>query len=119
VIPQTVDTYIAAFPPKIQQLLKKVRQTIRRAEPRACEGFSYRMPVYKLNGVVVWFGAFKGHMGLYPPVRGNAALMMAVAPYAGPKGNLQFPFDQPLPLALIARIVKYRVRQNLTKKTAK
>jgi uncharacterized protein YdhG (YjbR/CyaY superfamily) len=117
--PQTVDEYIAACPPKTRRLLEKVRQTIRRAAPGAGETISYRMPVYKLNGVVVWFGAFKGHIGLYPPVRGKAALMKAVAPFAGPKGNLRFPFDRPLPLALIARIVKWRVQQNLAKKRAK
>jgi uncharacterized protein YdhG (YjbR/CyaY superfamily) len=77
------------------------------------------MPAFKLNGVVVWFGAFKGHIGLYPPVRGKAALMKAVAPFAGPKGNLRFPYDRPLPLALIARIVKWRVQENLAKKRAK
>jgi uncharacterized protein YdhG (YjbR/CyaY superfamily) len=117
--PQTIDEYIAACPPETRPLLRKVRQTIRRAAPGASEGITYRMPVYKLNGVVVWFGAFKGHIGLYPPVRGDAALMKAVAPYAGPKGNLRLPFDRPVPLALIARIVKWRVQQNLAKKRTK
>jgi uncharacterized protein YdhG (YjbR/CyaY superfamily) len=117
--PQTVDEYIAACPPQTRRLLEKVRQTIRRAAPGASETITYRMPAYKLNGVVVWVGAFKGHIGLYPPVRGSTALMKAVAPYAGPKGNLRFPYDRPLPLALIARIVKWRVQQNVAKKRAK
>ncbi|MBN1513561.1 MAG: DUF1801 domain-containing protein [Phycisphaerae bacterium] len=113
--PQTVDEYIAASAPEVRAILEKVRQTVRRAAPRAEEGISYRMPVYKLYGVVVWFGAFKGHIGLYPPVRGDAALRKASAPYAGPKGNLRFPLDRPVPYGFIGRIVRWRVKQNLAK----
>jgi uncharacterized protein YdhG (YjbR/CyaY superfamily) len=115
VTPQTIDEYIAACPPETRQLLEKVRQAIRRAAPGASEGITYRMPVFKLHGAVAWFGLFKGHIGLYPPVRGNAALLKAIEPYAGPKGNLRFPLDRPVPFALIARIVKARVKQNLDK----
>jgi uncharacterized protein YdhG (YjbR/CyaY superfamily) len=111
-----VDDYISAFPKPVQTLLRKVRRTILAAAPRAREVISYRIPAYRQNGMLVYFAGFKAHIGLFPPVRGDAALSKAVAKYAGPKGNLRFPYDQPLPLALIARIVRHRVRQDLAKK---
>lgn len=114
--PSDVDSYIASFPRDVQALLKKVRRTIRAAAPGASEVISYNIPAYRQNGMLVYFAGFKKHIGLYPPVRGNAALAKAVARYAGPKGNLQFPYDEPLPLALIARIVRYKVQQNKNKK---
>jgi uncharacterized protein YdhG (YjbR/CyaY superfamily) len=112
-----VDDYIAAFAPDIQSILKKIRQIIRAAAPDAEETISYRMPAFKLNGVLVYFAAFKKHIGLYPPVRGDNRLMRAVKPYAGPKGNLQFPIEKPIPYALIGRIVKARVRATGKKET--
>jgi uncharacterized protein YdhG (YjbR/CyaY superfamily) len=114
-----VDEYIAAFPRKVQTLLTKVRRTIRAAAPNATEVISYRMPAYKQHGMLVYFAGFKNHVGLYPPVRGDAAMQKAVAKYAGPKGNLKFPYDQPLPLALIARIVRFKARQDAARATAK
>jgi len=111
-----VDSYFASFPRNVQALLKKVRRTIRAAAPRAEEVISYNIPAYRQNGMLVYFAGFKNHIGLYPPVRGNAALARAVARYAGPKGNLQFPYDEPLPLTLIARIVRYKVKQNNKKR---
>ena len=108
-IPRTVDDYIATFVPDIQAVLQKIRQTVKAAAPEAEETISYRMPAFKLNGVLVYFAAFKTHIGLYPPVRGDDSLMRAVRPYAGPKGNLQFPLDKRIPYALIRRIVKARV----------
>jgi uncharacterized protein YdhG (YjbR/CyaY superfamily) len=110
-----VDSYIAAFPKHVQALLKKVRATIRAAAPKATEVISYRMPAYKQHGMLVYFAGFKSHVGLYPPVRGSAALQNAVAKYAGPKGNLRFPYDEPLPLALITRIVRYKAKQDTAK----
>ena len=107
-----VDAYIAGFPPRVRVLLEKVRRTIRKAAPVAKEVISYRIPAFKLNGMLVYFAGFKQHIGLYPPVRGNAALEKAARRYAGPKGNLKFSYDEPLPLALIARIVRHRVRQD-------
>lgn len=111
-----VDAYIAAFPQKVQAVLRKVRRTIRAAAPRAVECISYRIPAYRQNGVLVYFAGFKSHVGLYPPVRGDAALVKAVKKYAGPKGNLKFPYDEPLPLALIARIVRHKVKQDRARK---
>lgn len=110
-----VDAYIATFPRSVQVVLKKVRRTIRAAAPKATEVISYNIPAYRQYGMRVYFAGFKGHVGLYPPVRGNAALEKAVAKYAGPKGNLRFPYDEPLPLALIGRIVRHKVKQDLAK----
>jgi uncharacterized protein YdhG (YjbR/CyaY superfamily) len=114
-----VDAYIARFPAPARKLLGKVRATIRAAAPRAEEFISYRIPAYRQHGVLVFFAGFKAHIGLFPPVRGNAALQKAVAKYAGPKGNLRFPYDAPLPLSLISRIVRHNVKQDQAKAAAK
>jgi uncharacterized protein YdhG (YjbR/CyaY superfamily) len=108
-LPRTVDDYIATFAPDIQSVLQKIRQIVKAAAPDAEETISYRMPAFKLNGMLVYFAAFKKHIGLFPPVRGDDSLLRAVKPYAGPKGNLQFPLEKPIPYALIRRIVKARV----------
>jgi len=116
---ETIDAYISQFPADVQQVLQKVRQTIRSAAPEATEVISYRMPAFRQHGILVYFAAWKQHIGLYPPISGDAALEKAVAKYAGPKGNLQFPLDEPIPYALIQRIVKLRVRQDHEKAQAK
>jgi uncharacterized protein YdhG (YjbR/CyaY superfamily) len=110
--PTTIDEYIAQAAPEVRDILRQVRATIRAAAPEATEVISYRMPAFKGHGMLVYFAAFKKHIGLFPPVQGNDALVKAVAKYAGPKGNLQFPLDAPMPYALIARIVKHRVKQD-------
>ena len=110
--PKDVDSYIAAFPKDHEALLKKVQRSIRAAAPKATEVISYNIPAYRQNGMLVYFAGFKHHIGLYPPVRGNAAIEKAVARYAGPKGNLKFSHQQPLPLGLIARIVRFKVKQD-------
>jgi len=117
-VPATIDEYISAFSPKVQAVLRRIRKVIHSAAPDAKEVISYRMPAFKLNGVLVYFAAFKNHIGLYPPIRGDARLLKAVSPYAGEKGNLRFPLDQPIPYALIERIVKLRVKQDLGKAKA-
>lgn len=113
--PKDIDEYIASFSPEVRAILKKIRLTIRNAAPKAQETISYRMPAFRLNGILLYFAAFKKHIGLYPPVRGNARLEKAISVYAGAKGNLQFPLDQPIPYGLIERIVKLRVKQNSSK----
>jgi uncharacterized protein YdhG (YjbR/CyaY superfamily) len=114
--PPSIDQYIAACPPEAHAILRKLRSTIKRAAPpEAEEIISYRMPAFKLHGNLVYFAAFKNHIGIFPPIRGDAKLEAAVAKYAGPKGNLKFPLDQPFPYTLVARIVKFRVKQNLAK----
>jgi len=117
--PQSIDDYIAAFPPEVQAILQRIRSTIRNAAPDAQEIISYRMPAFTQNGILVYFAAFKKHIGLYPPVSGDASLEKAIAPYAGEKGNLRFPLDQPIPYDLIERIVKLRVTQSSAKAAAK
>ena len=109
--PATVDAYIATFPPKVRAILKQVRATIRKAAPDADEVISYRIPCFRQDGTVVaYFAAFTAHVGFFPPVKGDAKLVQAAARFAGPKGNLRFPLDEPMPLALIGRIVKQRVK---------
>jgi uncharacterized protein YdhG (YjbR/CyaY superfamily) len=117
-VPTTIDEYIALQPPEVQAILRKIRATIRKVVPRATETISYRMPTFVLNGHLVYFGAFKNHIGLYPPVR-DAALLRETSVYAGEKGNLRFSLDEPIPYALIARIVKARVRENDKRMAAK
>jgi uncharacterized protein YdhG (YjbR/CyaY superfamily) len=109
----TVDDYIAGCAQAVRPILRKLRTTIRRAVPQATECISYRMPAYKLHGDLMYFSAFKQHVGVFPPVRGTPELMKAVGPYAGPKGNLKFPLAKPIPFALIARIAKQRAKDNL------
>jgi uncharacterized protein YdhG (YjbR/CyaY superfamily) len=108
---RSIDDYTATFPPNVQSILKKVRATVKKAAPGAVEVISYRMPSLKLHGHLVYYGAFKKHLGLFPPVR-DKALKKHVAVYAGPKGNLRFCYDEPIPYALIARIVKARVKED-------
>src|ERR1700680_3517313 len=110
-----IDSYISKFPADVQAILQKVRETIRHAAPEAKETISYQMPAFKQHGILVYFAAWKKHIGLYPPISGDKALGKAIASYAGPKGNLQFPLDEPIPYDLIERIVKLRVKQDSTK----
>jgi len=111
--PSSIDDYIATFPPEIQAIFGKIRACIHAAVPEAEEAISYRMPAFRMGAVLVYFAAFKQHIGLYPPVRGDAALTAEVAPYAGEKGNLRFRLDQPMPYALIERIARLRRDQVL------
>ena len=119
IAPNSIDEYIATFPPEVQAILERVRLTITSAAPGAQETISYQIPAFTLNGALVYFAAFKNHIGFYPPVRGDARMEKAVASYAGEKGNLRFPLDQPIPYALIERVVKLRVKQNLAKALAR
>jgi uncharacterized protein YdhG (YjbR/CyaY superfamily) len=107
--PRSIDEYISAAPRECQPILEKIRKTIRQTAPQAEETISYGMPAFKQQGVLVYFAAFKKHIGLYPPVRGDEQLMRDLAPYAGVKGNLQFPLNQRIPLGLIRRVVKNRL----------
>lgn len=117
--PKDIDSYISQFPADVQKILERVRTTISQAAPEAKEIISYQMPAFNLHGILVYFAAWKNHIGLYPPLSGDPVLAKAVARYAGPKGNLQFPLDQPIPYDLIKRIVKLRVKQDSAKAAAK
>jgi uncharacterized protein YdhG (YjbR/CyaY superfamily) len=113
-----VDDYIEQFPPDVQEILRRIRTTVARAVPKAEEKVSYRMPAFMLDGVVIYFAAFKKHIGVFPPVR-DAKLRKEVARYAGPKGNLQFPLNERIPYALIGRIAKAQAKANAAKAAAK
>lgn len=114
--PTTIDEYIEGFPSDVRKVLARIRKTIRTAAPAAQERISYRMPAFKLDRDIAYFAAFKNHIGFYPPVR-DAALQKEVAKYAGPKGNLQFPLEEPIPYGLIGKIVKARVKERRATKT--
>lgn len=116
--PAAIEAHIASFPEAVRAVLEKIDATVRKAAPKAEGRISYRMPAYFQDGVLVYFTAFKKHIGLFPPVRGDDSLVKAVAPYAGPKGNLQFPLDEPIPYALITKIVKARLKANGAKAAA-
>lgn len=117
--PQTIDEYIAAFPPPVQARLKKIRQTIKKAAPGAQEAMKYRLPTFTLHGNLVHFGAFKDHIGFYPTPSGINAFKKELASYAQAKGSVQFPLDQPVPYDLIRRIVEFRVAENQKSAAAK
>ena len=117
--PASIDEYIAASPPEVRLILTRIRRTIGATAPGAQELISYRMPAFRLHGILVYFAAFKAHIGLYPPVSGDASLKKALAPYAGPKGNLRFPLDRPIPYDLIKRIVRLRVTQDRARAAVK
>jgi uncharacterized protein YdhG (YjbR/CyaY superfamily) len=113
---QTIDEYIKTFPPEIQSILEKMRLTIRKAAPEATEAISYRMPTFKLNGNLVHFAAYKQHIGFYPTPSGIEAFKTELSPYEGARGSVRFPLDKPIPFDLVARIVIFRVKENLKKK---
>jgi uncharacterized protein YdhG (YjbR/CyaY superfamily) len=113
--PSTVDEYIAVFPKEVQQLLKQMRAAIKAAAPKAEELISYGMPGYKYNGMLVFFAAFKNHIGFYATPAGHKAFEKELSKYKQGKGSVQFPVEEPLPLSLITKIVKFRAKENLNK----
>jgi uncharacterized protein YdhG (YjbR/CyaY superfamily) len=114
-----IDEYIATFPPEVQAILEKIRLMVRQVAPEAQEKFSYRMPAFTLNGMLIFFAAFKKHIGIYPPVQGDENLRKQLAPYRGDKGNLKFPLDEPIPYALIRKVVQFRVKEHRKRLAAK
>jgi uncharacterized protein YdhG (YjbR/CyaY superfamily) len=117
--PTSIDDYIASFPPDVQEILEKIRSTIREAAPEAEETIKYRMPTFTLNGNLVHFAAFKKHIGFYPVPTGIEKFKKELSVYAGGKGSVQFPLDKPIPYDLIYRIVRFRTEENLTKAPGK
>ena len=111
-----IDQYIHGFPTPVRSRLRKLRATIQRAAPLATEKIAYRIPTFHLNGNLVHFAAFERHIGFYPGPTGIAAFRDALAKYKNAKGSVQFPHDEPLPLGLVAKIVKFRVSENLERK---
>lgn len=117
--PANVDAYIKQFPPEVQAMLQKLRAAIKAAAPKAEEVISYQMPAYTYHGMLVYFAAYKNHIGFYPTGSGIEAFKKELSVYKGSKGAVQFPLDKPLPLALIKQIVKFRVQMNLEKEQLK
>ncbi len=111
--PLTIDEYIAGFPRDIQQALKSIRMTIRKAAPQAEEAIKYAMPTFTQNGNLIHFAAYKNHIGIYPVPRNDEAFKKSLAVYEGEKSTMRIPLDAPLPLTLISQIVKYNVNRNL------
>lgn len=109
---KTIDDYIAAFPPQIQKHLRTMRSIVHDTAPQAVEAMAYGIPTFRLNGNLVHFGAFKGHIGFYPTPAALVAFKKQLAGYHSSKGAVHFSLDQPLPTALIADIVRFRVSQN-------
>jgi uncharacterized protein YdhG (YjbR/CyaY superfamily) len=117
--PKTIDEYIAGFPPDVQEILEKVRMTIRKAAPEAEETINYQMPTFTFYGNLVHFAAYQHHIGFYPTPTGIEEFKNELSSYKGAKGSVQFPFDRPIPYDLIGRIVEFRVKENLQKAEAK
>jgi uncharacterized protein YdhG (YjbR/CyaY superfamily) len=115
---KNIDEYIEQFPKEIQKLLTEMRITIQKAAPKAEEAIKYAMPTFTLNGNLVHFAAFKNHIGFYPAPQGIEEFKNELSKYNGSKGAVQFPLDKPLPLTLVSKIVKFRVKKNLEKASA-
>lgn len=119
VAPRDIDEYIAGFPPDVQEILEKIRLTIKKAAPAAEEAIKYQIPTFTLKGNLVHFGAFKNHIGFYPTPTGTEKFKKELSGYVGAKGSVRFPLDQPIPYDLISEIVSFRVRENLDRAEAK
>jgi uncharacterized protein YdhG (YjbR/CyaY superfamily) len=117
--PKDIDQYIARFPADVQEILEKVRLTIREAAPEAKEKISYQMPTFTLEGNLVHFAGYKKHIGFYPTPSGIDKFKKEISAYKWAKGSVQFPLNQPIPYELISRIVTFRVEENLDKAKAK
>ena len=115
----TINEYIAGFPESTQLILEELRTTIRKAAPDAQESINYGIPTFTLNGNLVHFGGFKSHIGFYPAPSGIEAFKKELSIYDGAKGSIKFPIDKPLPLGLITKIVKFRVKENVEKAAKK
>ena len=114
-----IDKYIAIFPEDVQAILEKIRVTIQKAAPDAEETINYGIPTFILKGNLVHFAGYKSHIGFYPTPSGIEKFKKELSIYEGAKGSVQFPLDKPIPYALIEKIVKFRVKENLEKAAAK
>lgn len=118
-ISSSVDEYLDVFPPAARSMLGKIRSTIKATAPQAEELISYGIPGYKYKGMLIYFAGFKNHVSVYPAPRTDPALAKELLSYGGGKGTVQFPLDKPLPLALIKKIVRYRIKANEEKAATK
>jgi uncharacterized protein YdhG (YjbR/CyaY superfamily) len=111
-----IEEYISIQTPEVQIVLEQMRQTIKKAAPRAEEVISYNMPAFKYHGMLVYFAAYKNHIGFYATPTGHFEFKEELSVYKQGKGSVQFPLNNPLPLDLISRIVTFRVKENFKKK---
>lgn len=112
---RNIDEYISFFPEPVRERLVRMRSVIKKAAPNAEEAISYAIPTFKLNGNLVHFAAFKNHLGFYPGPSGIEAFKKELAGYESSKGTIKFPLDKPIPVTLVGKIVKFRVKENLAK----
>ena len=117
--PNAIAKYIAIFPEDVQAILEKIRAEIRKAAPNAKETINYGIPTFTLEGNLVHFAGFKNHIGFYPTPSGIEKFKKELSVYESAKGSVKFPLDQPIPYALIGRITKFRVKENLERAQAK
>ena len=117
--PKDIDEYIAGFPNHVREILEQVRMTISKAAPEAVETISYQIPAFTLNGSLVYFAAFKKHIGFYPMTTAIAKFKNELSVFKGAKGSAQFPLDKPMPVGLISKIVRFRAKENLERTRAK
>jgi uncharacterized protein YdhG (YjbR/CyaY superfamily) len=113
--PNEIDTYISDFPGHTQDMLEQLRATINKSAPGAEEVISYKMPAYKLNGMLVYFAGYKNHIGFYPTASGIETFKSELKNFKWAKGSVQFPLDKPLPVKLIDKIVRFKVKENSQK----
>lgn len=117
---KNIDDYIARFPKDTQKFMQKIRATIKKAVPAAEEAISYGIPTFNMNSrYLIYFAGYKNHISIYPAPRENAAFKKELSGYKGGKGTVQFPLDKPIPLELVTRIVKFRVKENSEKANKK
>jgi|ERR1700694_1852015 len=116
---KTVAEYISALPENARSAAEQMRQTIKKAAPKAEEVISYQMPAFKYFGMLVYFAVYKNHVGFYPRASGIKAFQKELSSYEGAKGSVRFPMGQPLPLGLITKMVKYRAKENMEKETSR
>jgi uncharacterized protein YdhG (YjbR/CyaY superfamily) len=118
-VSKTIDDYIASFPAAVQAMLRELRNTIKAAAPDAVEKISYQMPAFSQNGILVYFAAHTNHIGFYPTSSGIKTFQKELSNYEVSKGTVRFPLDKPLPMKIISKIVRFRVKENLQKSKGK
>ena len=119
-VPESIDQYIAGYPPNVQKRLQQIRKAVIAAAPAAQEKISYRIPAFMLHGQLVYFAAYKEHIGVYPrPKVADKKLAKELSRYTAGKGTFQFPLDEPLPIKLIGKIVRLRIQENLARAAAR
>ena len=116
---KTIDEYILQFSEEVQEILKTIRKVIKEVAPNAEEKISYQMPTFVLNGNLVYFAAFKNHIGFYPAPSGISTFQKELSKYKSGKGSIQFPINEPIPYELIKKIVEFRVIENINNERLK